>query len=117
MLPGESTTVKIDSNQQSIPYYCSLHPSERGAIAIFPIPENQMTEEDKSKFLDDVNLFISDNANQKILTRLQRQLDPAIIEYLSDPYATLIQNRVMTIVFWDITNFSKLTEILGIIQS
>jgi class 3 adenylate cyclase len=56
-------------------------------------------------------LSISDNANQKILTRLQRQLDPAIIEYLNDPYATLIQNRLMTIVFWDISNFSKLTEV------
>ncbi|MDW0152429.1 MAG: plastocyanin/azurin family copper-binding protein, partial [Nitrososphaeraceae archaeon] len=32
MLPGETTTVKIDSNQQSIPYYCTMHPSERGVI-------------------------------------------------------------------------------------
>ena len=48
MLPGESTSVKIDSNQQSIPYYCSIHPSERGVIAIFPIPEDQMTEQDLS---------------------------------------------------------------------
>lgn len=111
MLPGESTTVKIDSNQQSIPYYCSMHPSERGVIGIFPTQEDEMTETDKSKFLNDINLSISDNANQKILTRLQRQLDPAIIEYLSDPSATLIQNRVMTIVFWDISNFSKLTEV------
>lgn len=111
MLPGESTTVKIDSNQQSIPYYCSMHPSERGVIGIFPTQEDQMTETEKSKFLNDINLSISDNANQKILTRLQRQLDPAIIEYLSDPSATLIQNRVMTIVFWDISNFSKLTEV------
>jgi class 3 adenylate cyclase len=111
MLPGESTTVKIDSNQQSIPYYCSMHPSERGVIGIFPTQEDEMTETDKSKFLNDINLSISDNANQKILTRLQRQLDPAIIEYLSDPAATLIQNRVMTIVFWDISNFSKLTEV------
>lgn len=111
MLPGESTTVKIDSNQQSIPYYCSMHPSERGVIGIFPTQEDQMTETEKSKFLNDINLSISDNANQKILTRLQRQLDPAIIEYLSDPAATLIQNRVMTIVFWDISNFSKLTEV------
>jgi class 3 adenylate cyclase len=110
MLPGESTTVKIDSNQQSIPYYCSMHPTERGVIGIFPTPEDQMTESEKSKFLDDINLSISDNANQKILTRLQRQLDPAIIEYLSDPYAILIQNKVMTIVLWDISNFSKLTE-------
>lgn len=111
MLPGESTTVKIDSNQQSIPYYCTMHPSERGVIGMLPKPEDQMTEDEKARFLDDLNLSISDNANQKILTRLQRQLDPAIIEYLSDPHATLIQNKEMTIVFWDISNFSKLTEI------
>jgi class 3 adenylate cyclase/plastocyanin len=111
MLPGESTTVKIDSNQQSIPYYCTMHPSERGVIGMLPKPEDQMTDDEKARFLDDLNLSISDNANQKILTRLQRQLDPAIIEYLSDPHATLIQNRVMTIVFWDISNFSKLTEV------
>lgn len=111
MLPGESTTVKIDSNQQSIPYYCTMHPSERGVIGMLPKSEDQMTEDEKARFLDDLNLSISDNANQKILTRLQRQLDPAIIEYLSDPHAILIQNKVMTIVFWDISNFSKLTEI------
>jgi len=87
-----------------------MHPTERGVIVIFPTPEDQMTESEKSKLLDDINLSISDNANQKILTRLQRQLDPAIIEYLSDPYAILIQNKVMTIVLWDISNFSKLTE-------
>jgi class 3 adenylate cyclase/plastocyanin len=111
MLPGESTTVKIDSNQQSIPYYCTMHPTERGVIGILRKPEDQMTEDEKARFLDDLNMSISDNANQKILTRLQRQLDPAIIEYLSDPHATLIQNKVMTIVFWDISNFSKLTEV------
>lgn len=111
MLPGESTTVKIDSNQQSIPYYCTMHPSERGVIGMLPKPKDQMTEDEKARFLHDLNLSISDNANQKILTRLQRQLDPAIIEYLSDPHASLIQNRVMTIIFWDISNFSKLTEI------
>jgi class 3 adenylate cyclase len=88
-----------------------MHPSERGVVGIFPTPEDQMTESEKSKLLDDINFSISDNANQKILTRLQRQLDPAIIEYLNDPYATLIQNKLMTIVFWDISNFSKLTEV------
>jgi class 3 adenylate cyclase len=88
-----------------------MHPSERGVIGILPKPEDQMTDDEKARFLDDLNVSISDNANQKILTRLQRQLDPAIIEYLSDPHATLIQNRVMTIVFWDISNFSKLTEV------
>ncbi|HET7644388.1 MAG TPA: hypothetical protein VFK40_12840 [Nitrososphaeraceae archaeon] len=27
---GESTTIRIESNQPAIPYYCSLHPEERG---------------------------------------------------------------------------------------
>jgi class 3 adenylate cyclase/plastocyanin len=111
MLPGESTTVKIDSNQGSIPYYCSLHPGERGLIAIFQKDKDQMdSNPGQLKFSNGINssLFAADN--QKILTRLQRQVDPAIVEYLSDPHAALIQNKIMTIVFWDISNFSDLSE-------
>jgi class 3 adenylate cyclase len=111
MLPGESTTVKIDSNQGSIPYFCSHHPLERGLIAILQEEKGQMdTNNVQLKLSNGVysSLFTADN--QKILTRLQRQVDPAIVEYLSDPHAALIQNRMMTIVFWDISNFSDLSE-------
>jgi class 3 adenylate cyclase len=111
MLPGESTTVKIDSNQGSIPYYCSLHPLERGLIAIFQEDNGQIDTNVRERKLSnsvDSSLIAADN--QKILTRLQRQVDPAIVEYLSDPNAPLIQNKFMTIVFWDISNFSDLSE-------
>src|SRR5574339_946366 len=37
---GESTNVKIETNQPAIHYYCSLHPSERGLIAILPKDED-----------------------------------------------------------------------------
>ncbi|MGA8565150.1 MAG: hypothetical protein WB587_10405, partial [Nitrososphaeraceae archaeon] len=42
--------------------------------------------------------------------RLQRQLDSAVVEYLSNPHAPLIQNKILTIVFWDISHFSNLSE-------
>ena len=111
MLPGESTTVKIDSNQGTIPYFCSIHPLERGLVAIFQEDKGQIdTNAGELKLSNGINssLFAADN--QKILTRLQRQVDPAIVEYLSDPHAALIQNKIMTIVFWDISNFSDLSE-------
>jgi len=109
MLPGESTTVKIDSNLGSIPYYCTKHPAERGLIAIFQTDENQLVNT-RGLESNGVSSFLFAAENQKILTRLQRQVDPAIVEYLSDANATLIQNKIMSIVFWDISNFSDLSE-------
>lgn len=109
MLPGESTTVKIDSNQGSIPYYCIKHPAERGLIAISQTDGNQVINTRAPRSQEATSaLFAAEN--QKILTRLQRQVDPAIVEYLSDPNAVLIQNKIMTIVFWDISYFSDLSE-------
>lgn len=108
MLPGESTTVKIDSNQGSIPYYCLKHPAERGLIAISQTDGNQVINTRLGSQEATSSLFAAEN--QKILTRLQRQVDPAIVEYLSDPNAVLIQNKIMTIIFWDISNFSDLSE-------
>ena len=102
--------MKIDSNQLSIPYYCSIHPAERGLIAILPKDEGQMTTDERLKFLAAVSPSLFNQENQKILTRLQRQLDSAVVEYLSNPHAPLIQNKILTIVFWDISHFSNLSE-------
>lgn len=111
MLPGESTTIKIDTNQGSIPYYCSLHPLERGLIAILQEDNDQIsTNVREAKLTKNVDSSLLTADNQKILTRLQRQVDPAIVEFLSDPNSPLIQNKIMTIVFWDISNFSDLSE-------
>ena len=107
---GESTTVRIESNQPAIPYYCSLHPSERGLIAILPKDEDEMTNTQRLKFLDSIAPSLFDNENREIVTRLQRQVDPTVVEYLSNPNAVLLQNKVLTIVFWDISGFSVLCE-------
>jgi len=40
---GKSTTIKIESNQPAIPYYCTLHSAERGLIVILPKGDDKMT--------------------------------------------------------------------------
>ena len=110
IIGGESTTVKIESNQPAIPYYCSLHPAERGLIAILPKDEEEMTNTQRLRFLDSIAPSLFDNENREIVTRLQRQIDPTIVEYLSNPHAVLLRNKVLTIVFWDISGFSILCE-------
>jgi hypothetical protein len=101
----------IESTQPAIPYYCSLHPHERGLIVILPEDEDKMIDIQKLSFLDSIvsSLFF-DNENREIVTHLQRQIDPTIVEYLSKPNAVLLQNKVLTIVFWDISGFSNLCE-------
>ena len=107
---GESTTVRIETNQPAIPYYCSLHPAERGLIAILPKDEDEMTNTQRLRFLDSIAPSLFDNENREIVTHLQRQVDPTVVEYLSNPHAVLLQNKVLTIVFWDISGFSNLCE-------
>jgi class 3 adenylate cyclase len=107
---GESKTVRIESNQPAIPYYCSLHPAERGLIVILPKDEDEMTNTQRLKFLDSIVPSLFNDENREIVTHLQRQVDPAVVEYLSNPHAILLQNKILTIAFWDISDFSNLCE-------
>ena len=107
---GQSTTVKIESNQPAIPYFCSLHPAERGLIVVLPKDEDEINNTQRLRFLDSIIPSLFDNENREIVTHLQRQVDPTIVEYLSNPHAVLLQNKVLTIVFWDISGFSVFCE-------
>ena len=107
---GKSTTVKIESNQPAIPYFCSLHPAERGLIVVLPKDEDEINNTQRLRFLDSIIPSLFDNENREIVTHLQRQVDPTIVEYLSNPHAVLLRNKVLTIVFWDISSFSVLCE-------
>ena len=110
MLPGYITTVMIDTNQPTISNHYSIRPAHEELIATLPKNEDQMTTDESLKFLVAVSPSVFDQENQKILTRLQRQIDSAVIEYLSNPHAPSIQNKILTIVFWDISHFSNLSE-------
>ncbi|MGA7976457.1 MAG: adenylate/guanylate cyclase domain-containing protein [Nitrososphaeraceae archaeon] len=110
ILPGNRTTVMIDTNQPPISNHYSIRLAHEGLIASLPKNEDQMTTDESLKFLVAVSPSAFDQENQKILTRLQRQIDSAVIEYLSNPHAPSIQNKILTIVFWDISHFSNLSE-------
>jgi len=110
ILPGNITTVMIDTNQPPISNHYPIRLAHEGWIATLPKNEYQMTTDESLKFLVAVSPSAFDQENQKILTRLQRQIDSAVIEYLSNPHAPSIQNKILTIVFWDISHFSNLSE-------
>jgi adenylate cyclase len=110
ILPGNITTVMIDTNQPPISNHYPIRLAHEGLIATLPKNEYQMTTDESLKFLVAVSPSAFDQENQKILTRLQRQIDSAVVEYLSNPHAPSIQNKILTIVFWDISHFSNLSE-------
>jgi hypothetical protein len=107
ILPGIITTVMIDTNQPPISNHYPIRLAHEGLIATLPKNEYQMTTDESLNFLVAVSPSVFD---QKILTRLQRQIDSAVIEYLNNPHAPSIQNKILTIVFWDISHFSNLSE-------
>jgi hypothetical protein len=39
-------------------------------------------------------------------------LDPVVLEQIKDPNMLNVQNKILTVVFWDISGFSALCEIL-----
>jgi adenylate cyclase len=110
ILPGSITTLMIDTNHPPISNHYPIRLAHEGLIATLPKNEYQMTTDESLKFLVAVSPSAFDQENQKILTRLQRQIDSAVIEYLSNPHAPSIQNKILTIVFWDISHFSNLSE-------
>ena len=110
ILPGSITTLMIDTNQPPISNHYPICLAHEGLIATLPKNKHQMTTDESLKFLVAVSPSAFDQENQKILTRLQRQIDSAVIEYLSNPHAPSIQNKILTIVFWDISHFSNLSE-------
>ena len=110
ILPGNITTVMIDTDQPPISNHYPKRLAHEGLIATLPKNEYQMTTDESLKFLVAVSPSVFDQENQKILTHLQRQIDSAVIEYLSNPHAPSIQNKILTVVFWDISHFSNLSE-------
>lgn len=110
MLMGSLTTELFDISQPLTSTYYSIVHAHESLVATIPKYDDKMTTDEKLKFFAAHSPSLFDQENQKIFTRLQRQIDSAVIEYLSNPHAPLIQNKILTLVFWDISNFSILSE-------
>jgi adenylate cyclase len=47
---------------------------------------------------------------KKMHTRLEKYVDPVVLEQIRDPELVTMQNKILTIVFWDLSGFSVLCE-------
>ena len=53
---GKSGTVTIPSTRGNIPYFCSLHPSEKGTIVVISKDENSLSTAERLELLDTASL-------------------------------------------------------------
>jgi adenylate cyclase len=59
-----------------------------------------------------LNKIFSNVQSQSIESMLIRYVDPIILEIFNYPNLEIFRNKVLTIVFWDISGFSRLCELL-----
>lgn len=65
ILPCNITTVMIDTNQPPISNYYSIRPGHEGLIATLPKNEDQLTKDDRLKFLVAVSPSLFDQEIKK----------------------------------------------------
>ncbi len=112
---GQSSSIQFNSSQRaarSISYFCFIHPNERGTVVVLPMPEDSLTNEELLEMLE--STFTLDNSAEfkKMHTSLEKYVDPVVLEQIRDPELVTMQNKILTIVFWDISGFSVLCDSL-----
>ena len=108
------SSIQFNSSQgaKSIPYFCLLHPNERGTVIILPKEEDSLTNDERLELLESTFGFDNSAEFKKMHTSLEKYVDPVVLEQIRDPELVTMQNKVLTIVFWDISGFSVLCESL-----
>ena len=114
ILIGQASSVQFNTSERttSIPYFCYLHPNERGTVVILPRDEDSLTNEERLQLLESTFVFDNSAEFKKMHTSLEKYVDPVVVEQIRDPELVTMQNKILTIVFWDISGFSVLCESL-----
>ena len=114
ILVGQASSIQLNSSQRtrSISYFCFLHPNERGTVVILPKEEGSLTNEERLELLESTFVFDNSAEFKKMHTSLEKYVDPVVLEQIQDPELVTMQNKILTIVFWDISGFSVLCESL-----
>ena len=108
---GKSGTVTIPSTRGNILYFCSLHPSEKGTIVVISKDENSLSTAERLELLDTAVLAFRDTSERDaVRTGAKRHFHPKTLLKIADPDLVRIHNKILTIVFWDLSGFSALCE-------
>jgi class 3 adenylate cyclase/plastocyanin len=109
---GRLATVTVGPNIGNIPYFCSLHPSERGTIVVMSKQEESLTNSERLELLDSVFTLNNPSEVHAIRSALERHFDPNTLIRIADPDLLKVHNKILTIVFWDLSGFSVVCESL-----
>ena len=109
--PQKSYTMKFNVLPRLISYYCVIHPAERGFVNINNHLDKTIQDINNIKFSNLTNI-LPNKQNQQIESLLVRYVDPIILETFNDPNLDIFRNKILSIVFWDLSGFSRLCEIL-----
>jgi class 3 adenylate cyclase/plastocyanin len=112
ILTGKVGSARFNTSEKtaSISYFCSLHPNERGIVVVLSREENLLSNEQRLRLLESALALDSSPEFKKMHTSLEKYVDPVVLEQIRDPELVTMQNKTLTIVFWDISGFSVLCE-------
>jgi plastocyanin len=112
ILAGKACAINFNNFEKttSISYFCSLHPNERGVVTVLSREENLLNNEQRLQLLESTLVSESSPEFKKMHTSLEKYVDPVVLEQIRDPELVTMQNKILTIVFWDISGFSILCE-------
>jgi class 3 adenylate cyclase/plastocyanin len=107
---GNSATLTIPSTIGNIPYFCSLHPSERGTIVVISKDENLLSNAERLELLDSVFTFRDTSERDAVRSASERHFHPNTLLKITDPDLVKIHYKMLSVVFWDLSGFSALCE-------
>ena len=111
ILAGKTCSIHFNFEKTvNISYFCSLHPNERGAVIVLSRGENLLGDEQRLQLLESTLVSETSSEFKTMHTSLEKYVDPVVLEQIRDPELVTMQNKILTIVFWDISGFSVLCE-------
>lgn len=112
ILIGKSGSTRFNTSERasSISYFCSLHPNERGIVIVLPREGGLLSDEQRLQLLESTLVHNGSSEFKKMHTSLEKYVDPVVLEQIRDPELVTMQNKILTIVFWDLSGFSVLCE-------
>jgi class 3 adenylate cyclase/plastocyanin len=123
--PGKMQSAAINYGVSKIDYFCSIHPEELGTIVILEKKEEDLTNTERIRMLSNVSEYKPPDimahldsperkAREEALEGLEqpsalvKYFDPLTFEMLLNPPKYKLQNKCLSIVFWDISGFSSM---------